>query len=123
MKLMEATMCVDAFISNWVACVRCAVTTDRGSQFMSSLWTSMCTKLGLKHILTTAYHPQSYGMVERVYRQIKVALRARAEGPARTSHLPWVLLGQHAAPKEDSSISSAELMIGSPLLHPSAAHA
>ncbi len=90
MKSMEATMCVDAFISNLVACfgVRCAVTTDRGSQFTSSLWTSTCTELGLKHILTTAYHPQNNGMVERVYRQIKDALRAHAEGPARSSHLP-----------------------------------
>ncbi len=33
-------------------------------------------------------------------------------------HLPWVLLGLRAAPKEDSHISSAEMLYGSPLTLP-----
>jgi hypothetical protein len=57
-------------------------------------------------------------MVERVHRQIKDALLARAVGLGMPSYLPWVLLGLHAAPKEDSSTSSAELVLGSPLLLP-----
>jgi transposase InsO family protein len=90
------------------------VTTDRGAQFTSALWSSTCMSLGIKHVLTTAYHPQSNGMVERVHRQLKDALRARGAGPAWHSHLPWVLLGLRAAPKEDSAVSSAELVTGTP---------
>jgi hypothetical protein len=63
-------------------------------------------------------HPQSNGMVERVHRQIKDALCARGSVPAWHSHLPWVLLGLRAAPKEDSAISSAELVTGTPLVLP-----
>jgi hypothetical protein len=74
--------------------------------------------LGIKHVLTTAYHPQSNGMVERVHRQLKDALCARGAGPAWHSHLPWVLLGLRAAPKEDSAVSSAELVTGTPLVLP-----
>jgi hypothetical protein len=72
-------------------------------------------QLGIKHNLTTAFHPQANGMVECVHRQIKDALRAREAGLAWHSHLPWVLLGLHAAPKEDSGISSAGKVLGSPL--------
>ena len=54
-------------------------------------------------------------MVERSHRQLKDTLRA---GTNRPSHLPWVLLGLRAAPKEDSSISSAELLYGAPLVLP-----
>ena len=61
-----------------------------------------CTSLGIKHMLTTAYHPHSNGMVEGVHMQIKDALPARGAGPAWHSYLPWVLMGQRAAPKEDS---------------------
>jgi transposase InsO family protein len=113
-------MCVDAFISSWVARfgVPGTVTTDRGTQFTSALWSSTCTSLGIKHVLTTAYHPQSNGMVERVHRQLKDALCARGAGPAWHSHLPWVLLGLHAAPKEDSAVSSLELVTGTPLVLP-----
>ncbi len=111
---------MDAFISSWVERfgVPGTVTTDRGTQFTSALWSSTCMSLGIKHVLTTAYHPQSNGMVERVHRQLKDALRARGAGPAWHSHLPWVLLGLRAAPKEDSAISSAELVTGTPLVLP-----
>ncbi len=53
-------------------------------------------------------------MVERVHRQLKDALLARGAGPTWHSHLPWVLLGLRAAPKEDSAVSSAELVTGTP---------
>jgi len=33
-------------------------------------------------------------------------------------HLPWVLLGLRTAPKEDSAVSSAELVYGAPLTLP-----
>jgi hypothetical protein len=49
----------------------------------------------------TAFHPCSNGMVERCHRQLKDALRARSAVNDRPDHLPWVLLGLRAAPKED----------------------
>ncbi len=64
------------------------VTMDRGTQFTSAMWSSACTSLGIKHVLTTAYHQQINGMVERVHRQLKDALRACGESPAWHSHLP-----------------------------------
>jgi hypothetical protein len=51
-------------------------------------------------------------MVERSHRQLKDALRARLAGVNWYQHLPWVLLGLRAAPKEDSAVSSAELVYG-----------
>ncbi len=70
------------------------------------------------HLDTTAYHPQSNGLVERTHRQIKDALRARLAGNRWPEHLPWVLFGLRAAPKEDSVVSSAELVFGAPLTLP-----
>jgi transposase InsO family protein len=90
LRNMVASTCTDAFITNWVACfgVPATVTTDRGTQFTSVLWSSSCTCLGIKYVFTTAYHPQSYRMVERVLRQIKDARRAGGAGPAQHSLLP-----------------------------------
>jgi hypothetical protein len=78
----------------------------------------MCKRLGIQHVLTTAFHPQSNRMVERVHRQIKDALRAHAAGVEWHSHLPWVLLGLRAAPKEVSGVSSAEVVLGEQLRLP-----
>ena len=68
--------------------------------------------------MTTSYHPQANDMVERVHRQLKDTLRAREAGAEWPEHLPWVLLGLHAAPKEISGISSAQLVLGQPLVLP-----
>jgi hypothetical protein len=57
-------------------------------------------------------------MVERAHRQLKDALRARLAGADWPLYLPWVLLGLRAAPKEDSAVSSAELLYGAPVAFP-----
>ena len=40
------------------------LTSDRGVQFMSSVWSEVCSVLGISHIQTTSYQPQSNGMIE-----------------------------------------------------------
>jgi len=120
LKDMEAASCTEALAAQWIARfgVPAAITTDRGAQFTSAAWAAWCTGLGVDHIKTTSYHPQSNGMVERSHRQLKDALRSRLATNDWPLHLPWILLGLRAAPKEDSGISSAELVFGSPLSLP-----
>jgi hypothetical protein len=69
-------------------------------------------------LFTTPYHPQANGTVERFHRRLKESLRARLAGSDGPDHLPWVLLGLRATPREDSGISAAELVHGSPLSLP-----
>jgi transposase InsO family protein len=95
LKNMSASLCVETFLSTWVARfgVPETLTTDRGTQFSSAAWAVFCSKLGTRHVMTTAYHPQANGLVERTHRQLKDALRARQAGVDWPAHLPWVLLG------------------------------
>ena len=97
-----ATACTDAFVAGWVSRfgVPASITTDRGVQFTSAVWTILCQRLCIQHCTTTAYHPQSNGVVERFHRQLKDALRARLAAADRPSHLPWVLLGLRSVPKK-----------------------
>jgi transposase InsO family protein len=115
-----AAAVADALTSGWIARfgVPAELTTDRGVQFTSEIWSILMNRLGIRHHQTTAYHPQANGMIERAHRQLKDALRSRLAGADWLSHLPWVLLGLRSVPKEDSGISSAELVYGSPILLP-----
>jgi len=72
----------------------------------------------MAHNKTTAYHPQSNGMVERVHRQLKEGLAARGADTDWPDHLPWVLLNIRSTPKSDSNISAAEMVFGMPITLP-----
>ena len=115
-----ATSCAQALVSHWIARfgIPMDMSSDRGPQFTSQLWTAIAQLLGTQLHHTTAYHPQSNGLVERFHRHLKSALRARLTGPSWTRELPWVLLGIRTAPKEDLGCSSAEMVYGAPLTVP-----
>jgi len=95
MASTTATAVADALVSGWIARfgVPADLTSDRGVQFTSEVWGILMSRLGIRHHLTTAYHPQSKGMVERAHRTLKDALRARLAGGDWLAHLPYVLLG------------------------------
>ena len=99
-----AADCASALLQGWIQRfgVPDTITSDRGAQFTSSLWSSLCQLLNIPHAPTTAYHPQSNGLVERMHRRLKDALRARAAGSDWYLHLPWVMLGIRAAWRDDS---------------------
>ena len=69
--------------------------------------------MGMKRDMTTAYHPQHNGKIERWHRSLKNALRARLLGHHRwVPELPWVLLGFRSAPNLDTGVSPCLLVLG-----------
>ena len=86
---------VQAFIKGWVSQfgVPSIIITDCASQFESHLWKNLMSFLGCKQARTTAYHPQTNGMVERFHRQLKCALKAQTNANSWMDVLSLVLLG------------------------------
>jgi hypothetical protein len=117
---ITAAVCARALFAGWVSCfgVPATITSDRGAQFTSALWAGLDSLLNIQHSPTTAYHPQSNGLVERFHRRLKDALRSRAAAADWHDHLPWVLLGIRTAFREDSEFSPAEAVYGSQLVLP-----
>ena len=120
LKETASSDCARALIANWIARfgVPSDITSDRGSQFTSGLWTEISQRLGMRLHRTTAYHPQSNGLVERFHRSMKSSLKARLTDANWLDQLPWVMLGIRTAPKEDLQASAAELVYGEPLTVP-----
>ena len=89
-----------AFMEIWITRfgVPSYVVTDRGSQFEAELFSELSRLTGFHRIRTTAYHPQSNGMIERAHRTIKTALKTKDESWIRA--LPMVLLGIRMTPNE-----------------------
>ena len=117
MQEMKAEDCAKAFLRHWIARygVPGDLTSDRGRQFTSHLWQNLNVLLGISANTTTAYHPQANGMVERMHRQLKEALKARLTDSNWMNELPLVLLGIRTSWKEDSECSPADLVYGTAL--------
>ncbi len=111
---VTAADCAASFYQGWVQQfgLPATITSDRGPQFTSSLWSALCSLLNISHVQTTAYHPQANGAVECFHRRLKDALRARAARADRHSHLPWVMLGIRSAWRENTTFSPAEAVFG-----------
>lgn len=119
MEDQEAATVARAFYSGWIARfgIPLRITTDQGRQFESNLFKNLCRLTGSTHLRTTAYHPQANGMVERLHRQLKAAIKCH-DNARWTETLPTVLLGIRAASREDIEASAAEMVYGEPLRLP-----
>ena len=111
----------DAYLLHWVARfgVPSHLTSDRGAQFTGQVWACLNKALGTKMHLTTAYHPQANGLVERQHRRMKESLKSRLDGrPDWHKELWAVLLGIRTTPRDDIGGSTAELVFGAPITVP-----
>ena len=115
-----ASTCAKALIRHWISRhgIPDDITSDRGPQFTSHLWSELNSILGISASTTTAYHPQANGMVERMHRQLKAALEARLTGANWMDELPIVLLGLRSTWREGADCAPAELVYGSSLRIP-----
>ena len=113
---------VDALAHGWIGShgIPQTITTDRGSQFTSAVWSQLLEAWGINHSTTTAYHPEANGLVERFHRRLKEALRALC-GDERNEwfwKLPMALLSIRTTLKPDIDASPADLVYGEGLAVP-----
>jgi len=114
----DAKTCAQEVLRNW--CSRFGIpeslTSDRGPQFTSKVWSEMTTILGIKHITTSSYHPQSNGKIERFHRTLKAAVIAKlVENKSWEEELPWILLGLRNSPNTDTNVSPSLMVYGQQL--------
>ena len=107
-----ANVLVNEFISRFG--VPLLLHSDQGSQFESSLFQELCLLLDIDKTRTTAYHPQSDGLVERFNLTLENMLSKYIASDQRDwdSHLPMLMLAYRSSIHESTGQTPAAMMFG-----------
>ena len=119
---ISAQSVVDGFVTGWIQNfgVPAIITSDRGSQFSSAIFQQLTKIWGIQVIMTTPYHPEANGLVERFHRRLKESLIALgADEPDQWFwKLPMALLAIRTTVKPDVGASPSDLVYGEGLAVP-----
>ena len=114
-KEKTAKTVADAFSREIICRYGCPYTviSDRGTEFQST-FEDLMKSCGIDHRLSTAYHPQTNGLVERMNRTIKTALKKETSIHPQDwdTFLPRILLGLRAAVQSSTKHAPYSLLFG-----------
>ena len=113
----EAKTVSRAFVEHWIVRFGCPVNlhSDQGSNFMSNLFRSLCSELGIQRTSTTSYHPQGNAMIERTNRTMEDCL-SKYIGQCQhewTKLLPLAMMAYRSSIHSVTKYSPAYVILGS----------
>lgn len=109
---IEAEKVADVFVHHFICRFGTPdiLHTDQGRNFDSALIKAMCKLLGIKKTRTTAYHPQSDGLVERFNCTFLNLLKYDASN--WDLHLPLLMLAYRTSVQESNGYTPFQLVFG-----------
>ncbi|KAK3878764.1 hypothetical protein Pcinc_016575 [Petrolisthes cinctipes] len=88
------------------------IQSDRGSNFLSNLFQQTLEEFGVKHVRSSAYHPESQGALERYHQTLKNMMRKYCLEHTKDwdKGVPFLLFATREVPQESLGFSPNELV-------------
>ncbi len=97
----------------WVGLPR-EIQHDQGSNFMSGIFQQVMDQLGIKQCVSSAYHPESQGALERYHQSLKTMIKTYCFESEKDwdEGIPLLLFASREAIQESLGFSPFELVFG-----------
>lgn len=119
----KANTIAKAFVVNFVCIhgIPISLLTDNGPEFVGEIFTEVCKILKINKLMSSPYHPQTNGGLERTHRVIKEMLRHTVDRNTQNwcEHIPFVTFSFNSAVHESTNFQPYELLYGNPVEIPS----
>lgn len=80
-----------------------SIVSDRGPQFIATIWKSFCKRLGITAKLSTSFHPETDGQTERANQDVETHLRTYCNY-MQDDWAKWISMAEFA---DNNAVSSA----------------
>ena len=118
----ETVGIADVIYTKWITQYGCPyeLHSDQGGEFTFELMKDLCAILRIQKTVTSVYHPQSDGMVERSNHTIQAMLRTYVNSTRNDweDHLPSVICAYRATPHQSTGISPYLMLYGREMTMP-----
>lgn len=96
------------------------IQTDQGTNFTLRVFSQIRKSLQIKHRISSAYHQESQGALERYHQTLKSILRAYCleTGTKWEEAIPWMLMASREVVQESIGFSPAELVFAHDICTP-----
>ena len=90
------------------------IQSDQGTNFTSRYFRGQMEALGIQHRISTPYHPESQGAIERFHQTLKSMIKKYCLNniSAWAKNLPFLLFAIRSAPNDSLGFSPFELVFG-----------
>ena len=90
------------------------IQSDQGANFTSKYFKSRMSQLGIKQLISTAYHPESQGVVERMHQTLKTMMKKYCleKDKSWDTEVPYLLFAIRSSPNDSLGFSQFDLVFG-----------
>lgn len=112
----EAITVANSFVNNFILRygIPLEIVTDKGTEFLSSIFTEVCKILQIKQLTSTAYHHQTLGALENNHKHLGAYLRIQTahHSEAWSTWLPFWCFSYNTSVHTETKYTPFELVFG-----------